>query len=201
MKNDSTPSGKKYILKNYLKKGIFTLSICAFKQIKFQKSNTSSIWSCGTQTYSMSQSSWQCSYWVKSKCHFFSFLNMVFLKVREVPWKIRNLRFWPSNFIFNPASSNSYLRSNNNAFNDRITKMNQNMCSYCLRRAFSTTANVYRRKTPIWPAKRSRRPFDERFPVSAKHVNEQKLGGSKELAEKVAIHRKLLLIALMFTLS
>lgn len=74
------------------------------------------------------------------------------------------------------------------AFNDRITKMNQNMCSYCLRRAFSTTANVYRRKTPIWPAKRSRRPFDERFPVSAKHVNEQKLGGSKELAEKVAIH-------------
>lgn len=196
MKNDSTPSGKKYILKNYFKKGIFTLSICAFKQIKFQKSNTSSIWSCGTQTYSMSQSSWQCSYWVKSKCHFF-----FFLKVREVPWKIRNLRFWPSNFIFNPASSNSYLRSNNNAFNDRITKMNQNMCSYCLRRAFSTTANVYRRKTPIWPAKRSRRPFDERFPVSAKHVNEQKLGGSKELAEKVAIHRKLLLIALMFTLS
>lgn len=124
-----------------------------------------------------------------------------FLKVREVSWKIRNLRFWPSNFIFNPPSSNSYLRSNNNAFNDRITKMNQNMCSYCLRRAFSTTANVYRRKTPIWPAKRSRRPFDERFPVSAKHVNEQKLGGSKELAEKVAIHRKLLLIALMFTLS
>lgn len=200
MKNDSTPSGKKYILKNYLKKGIFTLSICAFKQIKFQKSNTSSIWSCGTQTYSMSQSSWQCSYWVKSKCHFFLF-EYGFLKVREVPWKIRNLRFWPSNFIFNPASSNSYLRSNNNAFNDRITKMNQNMCSYCLRRAFSTTANVYRRKTPIWPAKRSRRPFDERFPVSAKHVNEQKLGGSKELAEKVAIHRKLLLIALMFTLS
>lgn len=195
MKNDSNPSGKKYILKNYLKKGIFTLSICAFKQIKFQKSNTSSIWSCGTQTYSMSQSSWQCSYWVKSKCHFFSFWIWFFKT-----WKIRNLRFWPSNFIFNPASSNSYLRSNN-AFNDRITKMNQNMCSYCLRRAFSTTANVYRRKTPIWPAKRSRRPFDERFPVSAKHVNEQKLGGSKELAEKVAIHRKLLLIALMFTLS
>lgn len=130
----------------------------------------------------------------------FFLFEYVFLKVREVPWKIRNLRFWPSNFIFNPASSNSYLRSNN-AFNDRITKMNQNMCSYCLRRAFSTTANVYRRKTPIWPAKRSRRPFDERFPVSAKHVNEQKLGGSKELAEKVAIHRKLLLIALMFTLS
>lgn len=196
MKNDSNPSGKKYILKNYLKKGIFTLSICAFKQIKFQKSNTSSIWSCGTQTYSMSQSSWQCSYRVKSKCHFFSFWIWFFKT-----WKIRNLRFWPSNFIFNPPSSNSYLRSNNNAFNDRITKMNQNMCSYCLRRAFSTTANVYRRKTPIWPAKRSRRPFDERFPVSAKHVNEQKLGGSKELAEKVAIHRKLLLIALMFTLS
>lgn len=195
MKNGSNPSGKKYILKNYLKKGIFTLSICAFKQIKFQKSNTSSIWSCGTQTYSMSQSSWQCSYWVKSKCHFFSFWIWFFKT-----WKIRNLRFWPSNFIFNLASSNSYLRSNN-AFNDRITKMNQNMCSYCLRRAFSTTANVYRRKTPIWPAKRSRRPFDERFPVSAKHVNEQKLGGSKELAEKVAIHRKLLLIALMFTLS
>lgn len=191
----ATPPEKKYILKNYLKKGIFTLSICAFKQIKFQKSNTSSIWSCGTQTYSMSQSSWQCSYWVKSKCHFFSFWIWFFNS-----WKIRNLRFWPSNFIFNPASSNSYLRSNN-AFNDRITKMNQNMCSYCIRRAFSTTANVYRRKTPIWPAKRSRRPFDERFPVSAKHVNEQKLGGSKELAEKVAIHRKLLLIALMFTLS
>lgn len=135
-----------------------------------------------------------------SQSVFFFLFEYGFLKVREVPWKIRNLRFWPSNFIFNPASSNSYLRSNN-AFNDRITKMNQNMCSYCIRRAFSTTANVYRRKTPIWPAKRSRRPFDERFPVSAKHVNEQKLGGSKELAEKVAIHRKLLLIALMFTLS
>lgn len=79
--------------------------------------------------------------------------------------------------------------------------MNQTLCSYCLRRAFSTTANVYRRKTPIWPAKRSRRPFDERFPVSAKHVNEQKLGGSKELAEKVALHRELLLIALIITLS
>lgn len=39
----ATPPEKKYILKNYLKKGIFTLSICAFKQIKFQKSNTSSI--------------------------------------------------------------------------------------------------------------------------------------------------------------
>ncbi|XP_062577600.1 large ribosomal subunit protein mL41-like [Saccostrea cucullata] len=65
--------------------------------------------------------------------------------------------------------------------------MNQNICVHCLKRTFSTTTSVFR-KPPIWPAKRSRRPFDERYPVSAKHVNERRRGGSRELAEKVALH-------------
>ncbi|XP_022326852.1 uncharacterized protein LOC111126464 [Crassostrea virginica] len=65
--------------------------------------------------------------------------------------------------------------------------MNINACTECLRRSFSTTGQVCRRKVPIWPSKRSRRPFDERYPVSAKHVNAQRLGGSKQLADKMRI--------------
>ncbi|KAL5020231.1 hypothetical protein ScPMuIL_003123 [Solemya velum] len=37
--------------------------------------------------------------------------------------------------------------------------------------------------------KRSRDPFDKRFPVTAKHVNEHVKGGSKEMEERVAVHR------------
>jgi hypothetical protein len=36
--------------------------------------------------------------------------------------------------------------------------------------------------------KKTRVVFDERFPISAKHVNEKKKGGSKEMAEKLALH-------------
>ncbi|XP_048774845.2 39S ribosomal protein L41, mitochondrial-like [Ostrea edulis] len=67
--------------------------------------------------------------------------------------------------------------------------MNRNLlCIHCLRRSFSTTPQVYVQKPRLWPAKRSRRPFDERYPVSAKHVNDKRLGGSKELAKKMALH-------------
>lgn len=36
--------------------------------------------------------------------------------------------------------------------------------------------------------KKTRVVFDERFPISAKHVNENRKGGSKEMAEKLAQH-------------
>ena len=40
--------------------------------------------------------------------------------------------------------------------------------------------------------KKTRVVFDERFPISAKHVNEKRKGGSKEMAEKLALHGKII---------